>query len=188
MLSIRNLRFGYGERPVFCDYSVEIPARAVCIAPNGAGKTTLLRIVAGIATPESGAVLVGGTADYCASVLLSDDLLLPHVSLARQFSWISSETGLSRDDLRRALEPFRLAPYLDRSPHELSQGERQWATIAFVCAMPADIYLLDEPMRFLDADRTRVFFEYLADRPQMRCILTAHAFPAGCPLAEWRLF
>ncbi|MGN8246774.1 putative F420-0 ABC transporter ATP-binding protein [Cellulomonas soli] len=61
-LSIRQVGTRLGGRWVVDGVDATPPAGALTglLGPNGAGKTTLLRLVAGLLTPEAGAVLVGG--------------------------------------------------------------------------------------------------------------------------------
>lgn len=62
MIEIRNLAFTYSSRQVLRDVSfVTSPGEVVTVVgPNGAGKTTLLRILATLAVPDSGKVLIDG--------------------------------------------------------------------------------------------------------------------------------
>ena len=62
VLSAKNLRAGYGGKPVLHDVSVELrPEEVLCvIGHNGAGKSTLMRALFGLATPEAGEILVDG--------------------------------------------------------------------------------------------------------------------------------
>jgi len=63
MIEVRNLAFSYGRRPVLRDVSfVTSPGEVVTVVgANGAGKTTLLRLLATLAVPDSGHVLMDGT-------------------------------------------------------------------------------------------------------------------------------
>jgi branched-chain amino acid transport system ATP-binding protein len=62
VLSAKNLRAGYGGKPVLLDVSIELrPEEVLCvIGHNGAGKSTLMRTLFGLATPEAGEILVDG--------------------------------------------------------------------------------------------------------------------------------
>ena len=58
MLSIRNIRCGYGRLQVLRDLSLEVEGGAVGLfGPNGAGKTTLINAVLGINRVEAGKIL-----------------------------------------------------------------------------------------------------------------------------------
>ena len=62
MIEVRNLAFSYGRRQVLRDVSFVVsPGEVVSIVgANGAGKTTILRILATLAVPDSGTVMVDG--------------------------------------------------------------------------------------------------------------------------------
>jgi branched-chain amino acid transport system ATP-binding protein len=62
VLTAKNLRVGYGGKPVLLDVSIELrPEEVLCvIGHNGAGKSTLVQTLFGLATPEAGEILVDG--------------------------------------------------------------------------------------------------------------------------------
>jgi ABC-2 type transport system ATP-binding protein len=62
MVEVRNLSFSYSRRQILKDVSFTVsPGETVSIVgANGAGKTTLLRILATLAVPQSGSVLLDG--------------------------------------------------------------------------------------------------------------------------------
>jgi branched-chain amino acid transport system ATP-binding protein len=62
VLTGKNLRVGYGGKPVLVDVSIELkPAEVLCvIGHNGAGKSTLMRTLFGLTTPQTGEILVDG--------------------------------------------------------------------------------------------------------------------------------
>lgn len=62
MIEVRNLAFSYRVRPVLRDVSFVVsPGEVVSVVgANGAGKTTLLKILATLAVPDSGQVILDG--------------------------------------------------------------------------------------------------------------------------------
>ena len=62
MIEVRNLAFTYRSRPVLRDVSFVVsPGEVVSIVgANGAGKTTLLNVLATLAVPDSGQILLDG--------------------------------------------------------------------------------------------------------------------------------
>lgn len=62
IIEIKNLSFSRGDRKIFEDLSLNIPAGKVTaiMGPSGTGKTTLLKLIAGQLQPDKGQVLVNG--------------------------------------------------------------------------------------------------------------------------------
>ena len=61
-ISIRNLEFAFGNRPVLNGINLEIPkdVSSGVLGANGAGKTTLVRLLIGRLKPASGSALIFG--------------------------------------------------------------------------------------------------------------------------------
>ena len=64
VIEFRHVSKGYGDRLLIDDLSFKVPPGAIVgvIGPNGAGKTTLFRMITGAEKPDSGAVVIGHTA------------------------------------------------------------------------------------------------------------------------------
>lgn len=62
MFEVRNIAFTYRRKSVLRDVSFVVsPGEVVCVVgANGAGKTTLLKVLATLAVPDSGVVMVDG--------------------------------------------------------------------------------------------------------------------------------
>lgn len=62
MISIRHVSKSFGKNAAIDDFSLEIAAgeHVVLLGPSGSGKTTLLRMINGLVTPTSGAILING--------------------------------------------------------------------------------------------------------------------------------
>jgi len=63
VITFENVHKAYGDRLLIEDLSFRVPAGAIVgiIGPNGAGKSTLFRMIAGVETPDAGAVNLGQT-------------------------------------------------------------------------------------------------------------------------------
>ena len=176
MFTIDHLTFRYPGHVVFEAYSAQIPRNALIYGPNGCGKTTLLQLLAKILVPKDGTILWNQSDRYRASVALNRTLLYDDIVFEKQLLWICSETGHDKKWLHARCEPLQLASLLPLRPGEMSQGMRQWATLAFVCAMPADVYLLDEPLASLDKSKCIQFLDFIKNRTNLgeSFILTGH--------------
>ncbi len=147
------------------DVSISIPQGQFVsvVGPSGCGKTTVMNMVAGLVTPSSGTVTVGGRprsqVGRDVGYMFARDGLLPWRT-ARQ----NVELGLELRKVRaeeRHLAPSRLlakvglSSFADYYPKQLSQGMRQRVAVARTLALDPDLFLLDEPFAALDA-QTRV--------------------------------
>ncbi|QWF77630.1 ABC transporter ATP-binding protein [Amycolatopsis sp. CA-230715] len=134
----------------------------VLLGPSGCGKTTLLRMVAGLETPDSGQVVLGGRdVTYLEprhrnlSMVFQSYAVFPHRKVADNIGFGLKVRGVPADEVRRkvdwAADLLQLKPYLDRLPAKLSGGQRQRVAVARAIVMDADLLLMDEPLSNLDA-------------------------------------
>lgn len=136
------------------------------IGPSGCGKTTLLRIIASLATPDSGQVLVDGrevvkpgperAMVFQAFGLFPWKTVLDNVKFPLTLRNVPDKevTERARDQLRRVgLDKFESS-----HPHQLSGGMQQRVGLARALATEPDILLMDEPFGAIDA-QTREFMQ-----------------------------
>ena len=132
------------------------------LGPSGCGKTTLLRMVAGLATPDGGRIILGDrdvTALPCekrhTAMVFQNYALWPHMTVRRNVEFAPRMQGLSRKQRRRTtgenLRRVELEPLGGRKPNQLSGGQQQRVAVARALAANADCLLLDEPLSNLDA-------------------------------------
>ena len=138
----------------------------VLLGPSGCGKSTLLRIVAGLETPDAGAVRMGDrdiTAleprDRDLAMVFQSYALYPHMTVAQNIAYPLKVR--KRPPAEIAVEVGRLAgrlglgDLLDRYPRALSGGQRQRVALARAIVRRPKAFLMDEPLSNLDA-RLRV--------------------------------
>lgn len=136
------------------------------VGPSGCGKSTLLRLVAGLASPDGGEVLVDGRpvdgVDRRLGFVFQQDALLPWRSV-----WDNVALGLRIRKLppgevrRRAGEwigRVGLRGFEEYHPARLSGGMRKRVAIAQTLSYEPEIILMDEPFAHLDV-QTRYFIE-----------------------------
>jgi ABC-type Fe3+/spermidine/putrescine transport system ATPase subunit len=134
------------------------------LGPSGCGKTTLLRIIAGILSPDSGDVFLGGrqvTHDppfaRNLTMVFQDYALFPHMNVFDNVAFGIRMRGGAEEKrglvgrVREVLELVRLADYGQRLPSELSGGQQQRVAIARALAPKPTLLLMDEPLSNLDA-------------------------------------
>lgn len=134
---------------------------------TGSGKSTLVQLLNGILKPTEGNVLLDGT-DIWADpkqirnvrfkvglVMQYPEYQLFDETVRRDIAFGPQNMGLKPDEIHhRVLEAARFAgldaSLLDKSPFELSGGQKRRAALAGVMAMQPEILVLDEPAAGLD--------------------------------------
>jgi heme exporter protein A len=165
LLQARALGGQRGERPLFRALELELaPGHVVWLrGRNGRGKTSLLRLLAGLASPARGELLLDGRPLrrqppawrerllYIAHAnALKDDL-----TVAEALRFLVRLQGRMPDAgaIDAALARLGMAARRDAPVRTLSQGQRRRAALArLALPQPASIWLLDEPFDALDVD------------------------------------
>ena len=170
LLDVQHVTFGYGDKPLLYDVSLQVQQGEMVglLGPNGSGKTTLLRLVSGLFFPQQGKVLLEGrtlqqwgrrgAAQRIAVV--PQELHIPFaftvehmVSLGRTpfvKPFLGERTAHDAAIVADALQATGVAPFAERVFNELSGGERQRVMIAMALAQEPSLLLLDEPTSHLD--------------------------------------
>jgi thiamine transport system ATP-binding protein len=164
MLEIRDLTVSYDGAPAVADLSLDLPDGEVLavLGPSGCGKSTLLRAVAGLETPDAGAVRWDGrdlagvpTHRRGFALMFQDGQLFDHLTVARNVGYAlrirRTPRVRTRHRVEELLELVGLTGFADRLPATLSGGERQRVALARSLAVEPRLILLDEPLSALDA-------------------------------------
>ena len=156
-LVAKGLTKNYGSLEVFTgvDLAIDRGSRVVVLGLNGAGKTTLLRLLAGVETPDSGA-LEPGHGMKIGYFAQEHDTLDNLATVWENIRHAAPDTG--EQDLRGLLGAFMFSgPQLDQPAGTLSGGEKTRLALAGLVASTANVLLLDEPTNNLDpASREQV--------------------------------
>lgn len=133
MIEIRNLAFTYRSKPVLRDVSFVVsPGETVSVVgANGAGKTTLLRVLATLAIPDSGTVMMDGA-----------DALARPLRYRRQIGYLPEKVALYEDMTVRAYLRYRAT--LKGEPEK--RVRRRMSEAAELCQIDD---LLGQPIRCL---------------------------------------
>ena len=160
MLTLRNITKSFGEKRVLTDVSLTIGdgVTAALSGVSGCGKTTLLRIAAGLETPDAGEVLASGKTAVC----FAEPRLFPSVRVLENITVVMrGEKKAASARAGELLAAMGLADAADLYPASLSSGMAARVSLARALAYDADIYLLDEPFRALDAETRARVMAYL---------------------------
>ncbi len=150
------------------------------VGENGAGKSTLMKILAGLVTPSSGAMKVGG-ADYSPSSALDAyqkkiAFIHQHFVLARQMtafenivlscsSHLHPLQKIPRAEIRLKVENFLTifswSIHLDKKVEHISVGEQQRLEILKSLLLDPEIIVFDEPTAVLTPQESDDLMQFL---------------------------
>ena len=149
-------------------FEVEDGAFLGVIGHTGSGKSTLLQHLNGLLKPTEGTIVIGGVDITSPDVSMVDirkriglvfqypEYQLFEETVAKDVAFGPKNLGLSQEEIdirvKEAIELVGLdyEAIKDRSPFELSGGQKRRVAIAGVVAMKPEVLILDEPTAGLD--------------------------------------
>ncbi len=162
------------------------------VGPTGCGKSSLLNLLAGLARPDAGRVIVDGVPlaglNRNAGYLFQQDALMPWKT-ARENIAVALDVGRS-ESRRRAdewLARVGLANFGARYPHQLSGGQRKRVALAQMLIRDPKILLMDEPFGPLDAQTRALMGDLLLDlwsRDRKAVLFVTHDLDEAIALAD----
>ena len=174
-IQVKNLTHIYSkgmpdEQLALDNVSFEIAdgEKVAVIGHTGSGKSTLMQHLNGIIKPSSGNILIGDTDITDPKTVMKDvrrrvglvfqypEYQLFEETVAKDIAFGPKNLGLSEGEIdERVREAIKLVgldydDIAERSPFELSGGQKRRVAIAGVIAMEPEILILDEPTAGLD--------------------------------------
>lgn len=136
----------------------------VLLGPSGCGKSTLLRMIGGLENPTSGEILIGNTVvnnlpprARSIAMVFQSYALYPHMTVRQNIAFPLKAAKVSKAEqatkIAWASGILGIDMLLDRRPGQLSGGQRQRVALARALVREPDVFLLDEPLSNLDAQR-----------------------------------
>jgi len=190
MIRATNVSKNFGNFAALRDVSVDIPSGALTalLGPSGGGKSTLLRIIAGLETPDSGIIEIGGEDSTTLSPQRRNvGFVFQHYAAFKHMTVFGNVAfGLEIRKRPKAqikarvdelLELVHLEQFAHRYPAQLSGGQRQRMALARALAVEPKVLLLDEPFGALDAQvrkELRSWLRRLHDEVNVTTVFVTH--------------
>ncbi|MBP2485093.1 molybdenum ABC transporter ATP-binding protein [Rhizobium leguminosarum] len=169
---------------------------------SGSGKTSMIRIIAGLARPDEGRVVLDGEplTETATGIFVpkhrrrfgyvfQEARLFPHLSIRANLSygrWFAARPahGESFDHI---VDLLGIETLLERSPSKLSGGEKQRVAIGRALLSSPRLLLMDEPLAALDDARKAEILPYLQrlrDETDIPIVYVSHSIAEVARLAN----
>jgi len=197
IFSLRDICYSYlGKYPALQGVSISIERgqKIAVVGANGSGKSTLLHLLDALIFPDKGVIAAFGsevTEDALGDrefsrnfrrrvglVFQNPDIQLFCPTVKEDILFGPLQLGIERRviDTRfeRLMTILGIKDLLERSPHQLSVGEKRKVAIASTLIMEPEVIILDEPTAGLDPLTTRHIIDLLVEENRLgKTIITS---------------
>jgi phospholipid/cholesterol/gamma-HCH transport system ATP-binding protein len=165
----KNVSLAFDEKVVLRDVSFDLwPGHTkIILGASGSGKSTILKLILGLLKPDRGEIWVHGSridrmpeAELMAvrahlGMVFQEGALFDSLTVAENVGYkLYEETDMALEEVRRRVEEVlgfvRLSEHIDKTPSELSGGQRRRVAIARAMAYKPPTLLYDEATTGLD--------------------------------------
>ena len=190
-ISLEHISFGYGNRRVIYDISMEIPEHTTCaiVGPSGSGKTTLCNLIARFWDVQEGTVRIGGkdVRDYTAdSVLEYISMVFQNVYLFHDSVENNIRFGRPEATHEQVVEAAKRAcchdfilslpdgydTIIGEGGSTLSGGEKQRISIARAILKDAPIIILDEATSSVDPENEQALLSAIQELTKNKTLIS----------------
>lgn len=171
-LEVVDLYKSYGDLTAVQGVSFAVEAGAVLglLGPNGAGKSTTVGCVAGLLTPDAGAIRLNLSARARRSRawlgLATQELaLFPDLTVWQNLRFFgrlgTGSTEVFDNTVSGVVDHLGLEALLSRRVRDLSGGQQRLAHVAVAAAHAPKVLILDEPTAGLDVRARGLILEFV---------------------------
>lgn len=198
IFELKNASYNYNETVALCNISMKINAgEKICIlGANGCGKSTLLKIFAGLLYVQNGEFVAFGdrierknfdsdsfAAKYHRKVgfiFQNSDVQLFCTTVREEIAFGPLQIGIGNNEVQKRVDEIAdmldIGTLLDKTPFNLSGGEKKKVAVAAVLALNPGVLILDEPTNELDPRSQRWLVNLLIElnRAGKTLIISTH--------------
>lgn len=202
VLRTENLTYIYDQGTPYEKYAVDDVSVSIekgeivgIIGHTGSGKSTLIQHFNGLLKPSSGKVFFNDSDIYKSKSFLHDikfkvglvfqypEYQLFEDTVEKDISYGPKNMKLSESEIKKnVIDAMKMTgistKYLNKSPFELSGGQKRKVAIAGVIAMNPEVLVLDEPAAGLDPKGRRDIFSMLEnyhDKTGCTIVIVSHS-------------
>ena len=205
LLDCRDVSLGYEGKAIWEGLTFQVRSGDyLCIVgENGSGKSTLIQHLNGLLKPTSGRILLQGRDIWADPKRIRDvrfqvglvfqypEYQLFEETVYKDIAFGPRNMGLDEADIDRRVRSAAAfvgltEAMLDKSPFELSGGQKRRVAIAGVIAMEPRVLVLDEPVTGLDPAAAQDLYrtlDYLNKKEGLAIIMVTHDLRSALPYA-----
>ncbi len=183
ILELKNIEIGY-KRPILkmSSFVIEKGETVFLKGLNGSGKSTLIRTICGLLPAKEGAICIDGEKVTAQSkialvkskfsVLLTSVLQANEITVKDYFEL--HENSLIPLELEKLIDLFSIRDLLNENLNTISDGEKQKVLLVRTLSKDAILYILDEPVTYLDYLSKDVFYNYVLNEKKKTFLISSH--------------
>lgn len=167
---VNNLYYSYEDNDIFNNLSLTIDTGKISsiISPSGSGKTTFLHLLAGILTPNSGAIIFPEKKPLI-SMVFQENRIIENTTVFKNIKLVNK--NLSKEDITNLLTSLEINDCIQKKAKKLSGGQARRLAIARALAAKHDYLFLDEPFTGLDEKTKYKTMQYIKDNTKNQTVL-----------------
>jgi len=193
MIELKNVTYTYSPKTPFEKTAVDSVSLTInkgelvgLIGHTGSGKSTLIQLMNGLLKPTSGEVYFEGVLQKKVNTKIGIVFQYPEnqifeETIQKELEFGPKNIGMETHEIelqiKKVIEILGIDSDLQKSPHELSGGQKRKVAIASILSMNPQILILDEPTAGLDPRAKKQLLNTLVDmnKKGITIILVSHS-------------